>query len=79
MIRVTYLSRASAPLSADDLLQLLQQCHQNNTAKGLTGMLLFGNDTFLQSIEGEKSVVEPLIERIAKDPRHQNVKILRRD
>ena len=79
MIRVTYLSRASAPLSADDLLQLLQQCHQNNTAKGLTGMLLFGNDTFLQSIEGDKSVVEPLIERIAQDPRHQNVKILRRD
>ena len=79
MIRVTYLSQASSPLSADDLLGLLDQCHRNNTAKGLTGMLLFGNGTFLQSLEGEKSVVDPLVDRIAKDPRHRDMKILRRD
>lgn len=79
MIRVTYLSQASSPLSADGLLELLDQCHRNNTAKGLTGMLLFGNGTFLQSLEGEKSVVDPLVDRIAKDPRHRDMKILRRD
>jgi hypothetical protein len=79
MIRVTYLSQASEPLSADGLLGLLSQCHRNNTAKGLTGMLLFGNGTFLQSIEGEATVVDPLIDRISKDPRHRDVKILRRD
>jgi hypothetical protein len=79
MIRVTYLSQTSEPLSADGLLGLLTQCHRNNTAKGLTGMLLFGNGTFLQSIEGEATVVDPLIERISKDPRHRDIKILRRD
>jgi len=79
MIRVTYLSQASEPLSADGLLGLLNQCHRNNTAKGLTGMLLFGNGTFLQSIEGEATVVDPLIERISKDPRHRDIKIVRRD
>jgi hypothetical protein len=79
MIRVTYLSQASEPLSADGLLGLLSQCHRNNTEKGLTGMLLFGNGTFLQSIEGEATVVDPLIDRISKDPRHRDVKILRRD
>jgi hypothetical protein len=79
MIRVTYLSQASEPLSADGLLGLLNQCHRNNTAKGLTGMLLFGNGTFLQSIEGEAKVVDPLIERISKDPRHRDIKIVRRD
>jgi hypothetical protein len=79
MIRVTYISQASEPLSADGLLGLLNQCHRNNTAKGLTGMLLFGNGTFLQSIEGEATVVDPLIERISKDPRHRDIKIVRRD
>jgi hypothetical protein len=79
MIRVTYLSQVSEPLSADGLLGLLNQCHRNNTAKGLTGMLLFGNGTFLQSIEGEAKVVDPLIERISKDPRHRDIKIVRRD
>jgi hypothetical protein len=79
MIRVTYISQASEPLSADGLLGLLNQCHRNNTAKGLTGMLLFGNGTFLQSIEGEAKVVDPLIERISKDPRHRDIKIVRRD
>jgi len=79
MIRVTYLSQVSEPLSADGLLGLLSQCHRNNTAQGLTGMLLFGNGTFLQSIEGEAAVVDPLIELISKDSRHRDVKILRRD
>lgn len=78
MIRVTYISQVSSPLSADGLLTLLNQCHRNNTAKGLTGMLLFGNGTFLQSLEGEKAVVDPLIERIGRDTRHRDMKILRR-
>lgn len=79
MIRVTYLSRATAPLSADALLALLSQCHRNNTASGLTGMLLFGNGTFLQAIEGEEAAVDALLDRIAKDPRHTDLKILRRE
>ena len=79
MIRVTYMSQATEPLSADALLALLSQCHRNNTARGLTGMLLFGNGTFLQSIEGEPAVVDPLLEKIARDPRHTAMKILRRE
>ena len=79
MIRVTYISQESSPLSADDLLGLLSQCHRNNTARGLTGMLLFGNGTFLQSLEGEQEVVEPLMRKIAADPRHKAIKVLRQD
>ena len=79
MIRVTYLSRSTEPLSADALLTLLSQCHRNNTARGLTGMLLFGNGTFLQSIEGDEVAVDALLDRIAVDPRHTALKILRRE
>jgi hypothetical protein len=79
MIRITYISQESAPLSADDLPALLTTCHANNTSRGVTGMLLFGNGTFLQVIEGETAVVDDLMARISRDARHKGVKVLRRD
>lgn len=79
MIRVTYISREAAPMSADAIVGLLGQCHRNNNANGLTGMLLFGNGTFLQTIEGETDAVDRLLARIERDPRHTDMKILRRD
>jgi hypothetical protein len=50
----------------------------NNPKRGLTGLLIFGNDTFLQTIEGEENIVEELIEKIAKDNRHIKFQILAR-
>jgi hypothetical protein len=54
MIRVTYLSQATPDFASIDLIYLLEQCHLNNPKRGLTGLLIFGNNTFLQTIEGEK-------------------------
>jgi hypothetical protein len=78
MIQVSYLSRATAPMSAEQLLSLLLQSRRNNAARGITGMLLYGNQTFLQVIEGDDAPVDALVERIARDPRHAGVKILHR-
>jgi hypothetical protein len=79
MIRITYLSQATSTLAPDALLALVTQCHRNNPGRGLTGMLLFGNGTFLQSLEGEDAVVDALITKIESDPRHTGMKILRRE
>ena len=79
MIRVTYLSQEALPLSSDGVLGLLTQCHRNNTDRGLTGMLLFGNGTFLQTLEGEAEVVDGLMDKISRDPRHTGMKVLRRE
>ena len=48
----------------------------NNPKRGLTGLLIFGNNTFLQTIEGEKKIVEELLEKISKDKRHTKFQIL---
>ena len=48
----------------------------NNPKLGLTGLLIFGNETFLQTIEGENRIVEELIEKIANDKRHIKFQIL---
>ena len=66
MIRVTYLSQEAQQLSSKEMLALLTKCHQNNTAKGITGMLLYGNGTFLQALEGEKALVEALMAKITE-------------
>lgn len=78
MIQVSYISRTSEPFSSEQLLDLLMQCRTNNTKSGVTGMLLYGNSTFLQAIEGEEAVIDQLVEKIWKDPRHAEIEILGR-
>jgi hypothetical protein len=36
-------------------------------------MLLYGNGTFMQALEGEEATVDPLFAKIERDPRHANV------
>ena len=76
MIQLTYISSIAHPMSTEELVGLLQTCLANNQRDDVTGMLLFGNDTFLQTLEGEKETVDRLYETILQDPRHNNVKSL---
>jgi len=78
MIQLSYISSVYHPLSTEELVSLLQTCLTNNRRDGVTGMLLYGNETFLQTLEGEDRVVDSLYERILRDERHSNVKSLRR-
>jgi hypothetical protein len=78
MIQTAYVSRAAEAMTQESLLSLLQQCLANNEASGVTGMLLYGNDTFLQVLEGEEAVVDAVIDKIRKDPRHSKIHFLYR-
>jgi hypothetical protein len=78
MIQISYVSRATAPMSSEQLLDLLQTCLGNNAGDGITGMLLYGNETFLQSLEGDEDVVDGLLERIREDSRHTDIQVLHR-
>jgi hypothetical protein len=78
MIQVTYVSRVSTPLSGEQLLALLLQCRTNNAKSDITGMLLYGNGTFLQTLEGDEGVIDPLMEHIWQDNRHEDIRLLSR-
>jgi hypothetical protein len=78
MIQILYLSSAAHPMSTEELLAILRQSLTNNAANGVTGMLLYGNETFLQALEGEEQVVDNLYEKIRKDVRHANIRFLHR-
>lgn len=78
MIQVSYVSRAAEPMSSADLLALLHECRTNNAENNVSGLLLHGNGTFLQTIEGEAEVVDPLYERIFADKRHEEIALIYR-
>ncbi|AUB85573.1 phosphate-starvation-inducible PsiE family protein [Candidatus Thiodictyon syntrophicum] len=78
MIQLSYISSATEPMSTHDLLALLRGCREGNADRGVTGMLLYGNATFLQVLEGEEGVVDDLLERIRRDPRHTGLQVLHR-
>lgn len=78
MIQVSYVSCTKEPMSSEALLELLLECRRNNQACGVTGMLLYGNGTFLQVVEGDDQVVDELVEKILKDSRHDDIQVLSR-
>ena len=47
-----------------------------NASHGITGVLLFDGERFCQYIEGPSPALDPLVDRICEDPRHQNVTAL---
>lgn len=65
-------------MSNDELLQLLQGCRENNAGRGITGMLLYGNGTFLQVLEGEEQAIDELLDLIEQDPRHTDLQVIQR-
>ncbi len=67
---IIYLSRATGPFSDHDLRTLLEEARQQNAAQRITGALVYGNEQFVQIIEGEESVLAALYEHLLLDPRH---------
>ena len=78
MIQLTYVSRAATEITAIELLAILAASRSHNRDAEITGMLVFGNGTFLQTLEGDSEAVEHLFEKIARDPRHADLDVLRR-
>jgi hypothetical protein len=73
MHHIIYLSWATTPFSDEQLHALLQEARSHNTAAGITGILVYGNDCFMQVLEGEEATVRSLYEQIKGDARHRDV------
>ena len=75
---LVYISNATQDMSEDELVGLLNVSRKNNILEDVTGMLLYRNGEFMQALEGEKSKVEALFEKISKDARHNEIVVLAR-
>ena len=63
----------SGEFDAGELSRLLENCRSSNAKCDVTGMLLYQHRSFFQVLEGDRSTVEHLFEKIAADPRHTRV------
>lgn len=79
LTRLTYMSRPTAlarePSHGEGYLALVHQCRTRNQAEGLTGALLAGPDWFIQVLEGESAALMAALDRINRDPRHEDLRI----
>jgi hypothetical protein len=76
LVRLMYVSRAVPAVDHEELLSILRKSKANNPALGVTGVLCYSEGTFLQVLEGGRSAVNRLYNRIAADPRHTQVELL---
>jgi hypothetical protein len=76
LVHCLYASRVATRLSADLLDSILAQSRKNNPRLGITGLLCFTSEIFVQVIEGGRDEVCELYNTIVRDDRHSNVRLL---
>jgi Sensors of blue-light using FAD len=67
---LVYVSAARDPFSDAQLLALLTDARARNATRGLTGLLVHEQGSFLQLLEGTKESVDLLLVSLRRDPRH---------
>ena len=76
--QLIYVSGATLPMSAPDLRSLANKSALSNEQLGITGLLLYHEQRFMQFLEGDVFSVGGKFEVIRNDPRHHGVYVLRR-
>lgn len=79
LISLTYISSATRELSESEVGDLLVTARSHNFAAGLSGMLLYAEEHFIQTLEGDEEPLVALFDRIRVDPRHHKVVVALRD
>lgn len=73
---LAYVSSAVRPFSREALVALLEGSRQRNATVGVTGLLLYHDGNFMQALEGPRTAVRTLFDRIERDPRHRGTLVL---
>ena len=76
LVRLLYASRATGPMSASLVDSILEHSRKNNPAQGITGVLCYSDELFIQALEGGRDEVCELYNSIVRDDRHNQVRIL---
>jgi hypothetical protein len=76
MHRLIYKSDSAAQMNWGVVGSILTKSTRNNERNGLTGALLLGKRHFLQVLEGDFHAVNETFQRISRDPRHRNIRLV---
>src|SRR5258706_13114533 len=76
LVRLMYCSRTKETISQDDLTAIMVKSRTSNPQHGITGVLCCSGRIFLQVLESGRLEINKLYNKIANDPRHQDVGLL---
>lgn len=76
MKRIIYCSQATYDFAPEELVALLEVSRRNNETAGLSGMLLYSSQSFLQLLEGDPATLATTYARIGADARHTRLRVL---
>lgn len=74
--QLIYISQATRKMSLEDLNDIHKVAKTNNEPVEVTGSLFYNGGWFLQVLEGPLARLNTLYNKIEKDPRHKNSRVL---
>ena len=77
MYRLIYKSRSTRKIDWNLVNEIIRSSEAGNVEEGITGVLLATDTHFLQVIEGDFEQINRVFLRIARDPRHEEVQLIR--
>lgn len=76
LYRLCYASTATEKCTALQVGSILEAAYRKNVELNITGALFFGNNYFLQFLEGGRGNINHLYSTIYHDERHTNLQVL---
>lgn len=76
IFQLCYTSKAVSDMQREDLVDLLTVSRRKNEALGITGLLLYSGDQFIQLLEGDEDEVRKLYGLICRDERHRDIALI---
>ena len=76
LVRLLYASRAVPALGPEEVTAIVQRSRADNQALGVTGVLCYSDEIFLQVLEGGRDDVCDTFNAIVRDARHEAVRLL---
>ncbi|MBV8679576.1 MAG: BLUF domain-containing protein [Aquitalea sp.] len=76
LVRLIYASRSNTPINNELIRQILDAAHLHNSQQGITGVLCYSDDVFVQALEGGRAEVNALYQNICRDSRHREITLL---
>ena len=64
LVRLLYASRAAQAVTQATIDSIMQQSREHNPAQGITGILCYGGEVYMQVLEGGRGAVNALYNRI---------------
>ena len=73
---LVYVSTRKRNCTDGEIERILNSCKKNNSSMSITGVLLYSQSKFIQYVEGDSREMSVLYEKIKKDDRHENVRMI---